>query len=66
MTWNDRPHAGERWRRRVKGKVETRTVRDRTLGGDVIYVRGKFTRFAQQHQCTEAEWFRWQKDAKQL
>lgn len=66
MTWNDRPKTGERWRRRVKGKVETRTVRNRTLGGEVIYVRGKLTRHAQEHRCSEAEWLRWQKEAKQI
>lgn len=64
MGWNDRPHAGEKWRRRRPQK--TRTVVDRTLGGDVVFVNGRRTRFARQEQCTETEWAMWQSEAKQV
>lgn len=62
MTWNDPPQAGEVWYHRGP-PAETRTVVDRTLGGDVCYVSGRFSRHASQRQCTEAEWLAWQAKA---
>lgn len=67
MSWNDRPQHGERWRyipkrRDGSDRQETRTVRDRCLGGDVVYtVTGGGER-----RCTEVEWLRWQATARQL
>lgn len=67
------PAAGTRWYRpnsNGRGFVtnhpaETRHVVDRTLGGDVIFVSGKLTRFACRQECTLEEWMSWQHDAKQ-
>ncbi len=68
------PKAGTRWFRPnsrgmgfvVSKPAETRHVYDRTLGGDVIYVSGRFTRHAYKQQCTLSEWNDWAHDAKQV
>lgn len=65
MGWQDAPRPGERWRT-VRKPVETRTVVDRTLGGHVVYVAGRFSRFAHRTACTEAEWQAWQKGARRI
>jgi len=70
--WNDRPKSGERWRKRVGGKTETRTVIDRTLGAQIVYVRGRVPKpnrafdYPSEKRCTKAEWFAWQAGAKEL
>lgn len=68
------PRRGEVWKRpnsRGKGFVvskpaETRHVVDRNLGGDVIYVSGRWSRHAYKQQCTLSEWLEWQHDAKRI
>lgn len=64
--WDGPPFAGEVWQtKRVLGrKVRTRHVMDRTLGADVVYVEGRWSRFARQSQCTLGEWTDWIKNAK--
>lgn len=67
MTWNDPPQAGERWRGPSdRGGRETRTVVDRTLGADVIYITGRRDHYQPRHTCSEAEWRAWQQRAKRL
>ena len=62
MGWQDRPHAGERWRGPgTTTKTETRRVTDRTFGGDVIYWDRR--RMYANQQCTEAQWLEWQRQA---
>ena len=69
------PKAGEVWRypgTRGRGFVveksaETRHVTDRTFGGDVIYVSGRFNRFNRsQRRCTLFEWRDWACEAKRV
>lgn len=66
--WNNSPRAGERWRRRKDGLTETRTVVDRTFGGDVCFISGAWTMWkrTRPEQITRNEWMDWQKDAKQI
>lgn len=69
---NPSPRAGTVWFRpngRGRGFVvslpaETRHVLDRTLGGDVIYVTGRYSRHAQRCQCTQQSWDGWVADAR--
>ena len=66
------PQAGEVWRRPnsrgygfvVSKPAETRHVIDRTLGSDVIFVSGRYSRNAYRQQCTLSEWLDWAHDAK--
>ena len=58
------PRAGDVWRRErfytfVSHPQETRHVIDRTLGGDVIFVSGRWSRNAYREQCSLAEWNKW-------
>jgi len=59
------PQHGEVWRRAKFYQMsclhsqETRHVIDRTLGGDVIYVSGRYYRNAYKEQCTLREWNKW-------
>lgn len=70
----NRPVAGEKWRYTktpgigfvIEHPTETRTVVDRTLGGSVVYVSGRFTRHALRIECTIEDWVEWQKTAKQV
>ena len=71
-TWNGPPQAGAVWfrpRGYVDGKInppaETRHVLDRTLGAGVIFVSGRYTRFAWRQRCTLAEWQKWAKGARE-
>jgi len=62
--WKAEPKAGTVWHRRAyytffRHGAETRHVIDRTLGCDVIYVSGRWSRFAHKSQCTLAEWKEW-------
>lgn len=64
MTWKGHPKSGTSWRGRnqsVDGRrlIETRHVIDRTLGGYVIYVQGRLTRFATHHTITIENWNAW-------
>ena len=67
------PLAGSVWRRsnsRGRGFVvtksaETRHVVDRTMGGNVIFVTGRFTRFAHRENVSLSEWLDWVQDAKE-
>lgn len=59
-TWDQRPFPGEVWQR---GR-ETRTVKDRTLGGDVLYYTGAERK--RHYQCPSVRWFDWQSGATQL
>lgn len=58
MGWQDAPQAGEAY---VRGR-ETRTVYDRSLGGDVLYYTG--SRRKRRYQVTEAEWLTWVEKAR--
>lgn len=68
------PKTGSKWRRpnaRGRGFVvvkpeETRHVIDRTLGGGVIFISGRATRFANKQGCTLNQWLEWQADAKEV
>lgn len=70
----DGPQHGEVWRRPngngygfvISKPQETRHVLDRTLGSDVIYVSGRYSRHAYRHQCTLDQWLDWQHDAKKV
>jgi hypothetical protein len=70
MGWQDPPQAGERWRRKGKPMrgvpTETRTVVDRTLGGDIVFIRGRVTYAADMETCTEREWAEWCARARKL
>jgi hypothetical protein len=65
--WDRPPKAGSKWYRRATNGVgfvvnypaETRHVVDRTLGGHVIFVSGRLTRFAYREQVTLEEWNEW-------
>lgn len=67
MGWNDRPQAGEVWRKGGR-RPERRTVVDRNLGGDVFYKTGGPLRYRYRGgiRCSVAEWFEWQKGAAQI
>lgn len=49
------PKAGWKYR----SKSETRHVVDRTFGGHVIYVSGRYTRHAHPVTVTAAQWNAW-------
>jgi hypothetical protein len=49
------PRAGWKYR----NKHETRHVVDRTFGGHVIYVSGRYTRHAHPVTATPAQWNAW-------
>lgn len=53
MGWQDAPQAGESF---TLGR-ETRTVSDRSFGGDVLYYTG--SRRRRHFQVTEATWIEW-------
>jgi hypothetical protein len=61
------PMVPSTWRRpstRGRGFVinhpqETRHVTDRTLGGDVVFIRGNCNRPDRELTCTLAEWNEW-------
>ncbi|MDE2022393.1 MAG: hypothetical protein KGI71_05795 [Patescibacteria group bacterium] len=59
------PKPGTKVTRRIRGKSETRTVLDQTLGGHVVFVRGRtrgrdLWREYGDH-CTLDEWNAWAK-----
>jgi hypothetical protein len=68
------PKAGTKWFRPnsrgigfvINKPAETRHVFDRTLGGDVLFVSGRFTRHAHKERCTLSEWLDWAHDAKEV
>lgn len=66
--WKQRPKIGEKWR--LEGSfgvpTETRTVVERTLGGHVGYVSGRWTRFSQILMVTLEHWKQWQRFADQV
>lgn len=64
---DDNPKIGTIWRRRGDC-VETRHVVERTLGGDVYYVSGRYYRGAYVDRCTFEEWnnWVWVHDAKEV
>lgn len=61
------PKAGTTWHRAhsrgmgfvINHPAETRHVMDRTYGGDVIFVSGRYTRNASLEKCTLADWIDW-------
>lgn len=71
---NRGPRGGTRWFRSaakhhgfvVQKPAETRHVVDRTLGGDVIYVSGRWSRFAHKQQVSLLEWLEWANDAREV
>lgn len=71
---NRGPKAKETWRRPqmktgfvIPYPAETRHVIDRTLGGDVIYISGRWTaRECFRKQCTLADWLDWAADARKV
>jgi hypothetical protein len=58
------PKVGSVWRR--SKPTETRHVLALTFRPDVIYVSGRYTRFAQRKTCKLADWLKWQETAKLL
>lgn len=60
------PHAGEVWVRRGPPQ-ETRSVIDRNLGGDVIFIAGRYSRLQNYRGQTVslAEWREWAAAARQ-
>lgn len=64
---NRGPKVPSKWRRpatRGRGFVvnypqETRHVVDRTLGGDVVFLRGNHNSPHQEKRCTLAQWDEW-------
>ncbi len=56
--------SGSTFVRKKDGKTETRHVYDTTLGVDVIFVSGRWSRFAHKQRATAVEWFEWVKDAR--
>jgi hypothetical protein len=62
------PEAGTKWR--SKNPVETRHVIDRTLGGHVCYLSGRWSYWRATRgnhlRCTLDEWLAWQAGAVQL
>jgi hypothetical protein len=52
----DKPRNGDKVQNRGAPGYRTRTVKDRTLGGDVIYIYDMRRRY--ERQCTLAEWRR--------
>lgn len=65
--WKQPPRIGERWRmKNANGQQETRTVVERTLGGHVGFVVGRWTRFAHQEFCTLENWKSWRARAKRV
>lgn len=68
------PKAGTKWSRRASGgfgfvinhPAETRHVIDRTVGGGVVFVRGRMSRRKEyQETCTLNEWLSWEDSAKE-
>ena len=54
------PLPGTKVVRRHKGKQETRWVLDRTLGGQVVYISGRWSRHVVYgERCTLEEWHEW-------
>ena len=48
---------GERWIGPARyGGKETRTVADRTLGADVVYITGRRDHYQPRRTCSEADW----------
>jgi hypothetical protein len=62
--WKKGPRPGSTWRGKseaVDGRklTETRHVIDRTLGGSVVYVSGRLTRFAMHSTVALVDWNEW-------
>lgn len=62
MGWTGAPHFGDVYR--IRNPTETRHVLDRTLGDDVIFVRGRYSRYAHREQVTQEQWDAWAKNAQ--
>lgn len=67
------PKSGTRWFRPASKtgfvlarSAETRHVIDRTLGGAVIFISGRWSRHAYKQQCSLSEWFDWAYDAREV
>lgn len=73
-SWKDGPKSGTKWHRPnsrgigfvINKPAETRHVIDRTLGGSVIFVSGRYSRNTYREQCSLSEWLDWAHDAKQV
>lgn len=62
--WKQPPHIGEKWvRKTTHAGQEQRTVVERTLGGHVNYIVGRWTRFSQIFTVTLEHWQQWQSRA---
>lgn len=61
--WKQHPKIGEKWRREGSFDIptETRTVVERTLGGHVGYVSGRWTRFSKIFTITLEHWKQWER-----
>jgi hypothetical protein len=64
--WDGHPKPGSKWKRPAiyspgrREPAETRHVIDRTLGGDVLFVPGRWSqRHNTKQTCTLAEWDQW-------
>lgn len=57
------PQFGEVYRRKQKrslgGETQTRHVIDRTFGGDVLYVEGRFRANAYRVKVSKEQWLLW-------
>lgn len=63
--WDGDPKLGTKWRRRGL-RVETRHVTDRTFGGDVYFVSGRYYSAGDVQRCTLQEWEAWVCNAKEV
>lgn len=54
------------WRKRENGKTETRTVVDRTYGGDLVVVIGRVARFSPSLMIGQTDWNKWVVGAKKI
>lgn len=52
------PHPLERWQEN-KRPFRIRTVMERDINGDVIFITGKVNNYAGKERCTEKEWREW-------
>jgi hypothetical protein len=60
--WDGAPYAGEKWVAQKTGERwsrETRHVTDRTLGGGVVFARGRLRAHGGREIATLAEWNWW-------
>lgn len=62
MSWLGPPHPLERWQEK-KRPFQIRTVVERNVNGDVVYILGRINSYNPHQRCTEKEWHEWAKNA---